>query len=640
VPEEDIYKPMKNNKLFKTLKHVQVSSLYGNYSYERLKIAKNLKSFHIDTYFSRENSGMKRLAFYLKKLPKDVRVINLENNRGLHHNHRDFYKIAKSIRFLRKLESFRRYYLIRSEKHVEKEMMIYSQVASRNKNIKELVYELSEDEQAGFQRTMRRGGLKYSGITGLKFSLESSGFPDYEQMRPFFAAETNNEEDLEETFSDFKYMNEDEKNAYKIVQHNLKRRDEEKEDDIVGQNQQELEILEDEQPPGVPESFLAKILMLEEIKPFYRFELFPDLRMLEITQKNHLYPLGSFVVDGFAALKKLESFKIDIYYRSIGSAYLFKGFLQLPLLKKFFLAINFIREKDWALIQQFLDSQGKLETLSIIVRDAPATKSQYLQHNSHLQNLIKCLQNKSSLTSLELKSNYWSLETFSKALDNLKMKNQLQVFKFAGADDTITSEAKSCKRIEGLCNLIKNQKKSLKTLQIILPFISEEEIVIYFADAFSKLTQLRELYLSLNYPSKIRDYFENQLENGIPITSRKKWNPNLKKYLKRLQNLENFTFNFDIYHSEKDSKQWFFDVLTAFPSLSKLKKVMINTELPGTISKLEEKVDILLQELKNIKNINMNFRESLYLDETTNANFMFKFMGFNEVQSQRSDLMF
>ena len=336
VPEEDIYKPLKNSKLFKTLKHVQVSSLYGNYSYERLKNAKNLKTFHIDTYFSREKDGMKSLAFYIKRLPKDVRVINLENNRGLHHDHKDFYQIAKSIRFVRKLESFKRSYLIRTEKHVEKEVMIYSQSASRNKNLKELVYELSEGEQSGFQRAMKRG-LVYPGITGLKFSLGSSGFPDYEQMGPFFGAETNNGEEVEYIFPEFKEMSEDEKCAYKRVQNDLKRRDEEKEDDVVMQHQRELDVPENEgrQPLAVPESFLARSLMREEIKPFYRFELFPNLKVLDIRQKIHLYPLGPFVIDGFAALKKLQSLKIDIYYRSMGSAYLFKGLLQLPLLKGF-----------------------------------------------------------------------------------------------------------------------------------------------------------------------------------------------------------------------------------------------------------------------------------------------------------------
>ena len=306
--------------------------------------------------------------------------------------------------------------------------------------------------------------------------------------------------------------------------------------------------------------------------------------------------------------------------------------------------INFIKDPDWALLRQFLSSQDNLEALSLTVRDAPAAKSQYLHHNSYLENLIKCLKNKAFLISLELKSNYWSLETLSKVLSHLKMKNQLQTFKFAGADDTITSAAKPCKRIEGLCDFIKNQRKSLKALQILLPLIFEECIVIYLADAFSKITQLRELYLSLNYSSNVKNYFETQLQSNIPDTSRirlkrsKKWSPNLKKYLKRLQNLENFTFNFDIFHS--DSKRWFFDALTAFPSLLKLKKVVINTELPATIPKLQENIDVLLQKLKDIKTINMRFRESLYLDETVNTQFMFQFMGFNEVQSQRCDLMF
>jgi len=116
---------------------------------------------------------------------------------------------------------------------------------------------------------------------------------------------------------------------------------------------------------------LAKCRMREEMKPFYRLELFPDLRALRMFQDGNLYPLGPFVVDGFAALKKLERLVILIDSRSIGTSYILKGFLKLPLIKEFSLSIPFITHEEWGLLHEFLRNQEKLELVSIIVKAAP-----------------------------------------------------------------------------------------------------------------------------------------------------------------------------------------------------------------------------------------------------------------------------
>jgi len=237
-----------------------------------------------------------------------------------------------------------------------------------------------------------------------------------------------------------------------------------------------------------------------------------------------------------------------------------------------------------------------------------------LEQNSLIGNFIQALDEKPLLKALELKSNYWSLEALSRGFSKLKMKNQLVKLRFEGSDDTITSNEKSWRRIEGLCNFIKNQKESLKILQVSLPFVFEENIVTHIAEAISKVPTLKELNFSVN-PSfshnveEIQRYYENTLQDGILSKDRKvlkiskTWNPNLAKCMKRLENLESFNLRFDIAHA--GSAKWSVDVMNVLPTLESLRNIRISSDSAGMLLKKEQKIIKAVVELRNIRKIEM-----------------------------------
>ena len=651
--QEIVYRPTINHKIFKTLKHVHLPSLDNPaYVHQKFKNAKNLKILHVDSYFVREK-GLEKFAFYIKKLPINIQVINLDVSKGEHKVRKDYYDIAKSIRYLPKLQAFRRYFYFDSQqRHVEKEMMTYSQSASRLKNMKELVYDFEFFEQSGFQRAMRRG-LVYPRITGLKMYMNEHYLADYYKLQSYFEAESSDDEEY--SFLDFKDMNKNQKRAYKMLQNDIKIEDEEKNDDLVLKNNPQEDFDSPDEnvqfPKGISQDFIANSIMREQIKPFYRFELFPDLKVLEIVHEEYLFPLGSFVIDGFAALKKLECLKINFYTRSMGSGYIFKGLSKLPLLKEFSLSLTFIANEEWILLEQFLSRQDNLEVLSLNSENAPSTRTRYLQQNSLLGKTIRCLENKSLLKSLELTSNFWSIEAISNGLSHLKMMNQFQVLKLTVSDDTVTSQTKSNKRVEGLCTFIKNQKESIKTLHLHLSLVLEASIGTHLAEAFSTAIQLRELDLIFNFPMrkpkihKLLDYFKYDLQDEIPVGSKvelktsKKWNPSVAKYIKRLENLETFIMNFDTLHDD-DSTKWFVDIMTALPSLEKLQKIDIEVRHASIFWSCEKKMIAAMRDLKSIRNIEIKWKDPEFSSRELFRSLTSEIHRINHSQAQRCDLMF
>ena len=191
------------------------------------------------------------------------------------------------------------------------------------------------------------------------------------------------------------------------------------------------------------------------------------------------------------------------------------------------------------------------------MRSKASTRALYLKQNIHLENIIKDLQNKPRLKSLQFRSDYWSIETLSKGFAHLIMTNQLERLRIEASDETITSDLKPWKRVEGLCNFIKNQKGSLKRFNLFLPLALDVDIVNYLGEAVSKLTNLTKLLFALN-PCLLLDiktlskYFETTLQTNVPVKSQKEliesdpWRPSLAKYIKRLKNLEDFTLIFNM----------------------------------------------------------------------------------------------
>jgi len=187
--------------------------------------------------------------------------------------------------------------------------------------------------------------------------------------------------------------------------------------------------------------------------------------------------------------------------------------------------------------------------------------------------------------------------------------------KFEGIDDNITSQTKSEIRVEGLCNFIKNQKESLKVVKISLPLVLEESVVAHIGEAISELTQLRSLSLTFNNLfSQEKAWIECVqifLQDGIPGESKMKlresteWNPNLKNYFLRLENLENLEIQFEVFN--KESTRWFVDIVEALPSIGRIKSLKTRTSSFNWFEDMEEKFISAVLELKNVWSVDMKF---------------------------------
>ena len=133
---EIVYRPFKNNKLFKALNKVQISCLSRFYSQETLKHSKNLKNFRLSCF--NDETKMEKIPISLKRLPVHLQSLRLDVVKRGSVVNQNFYNIAKTIRRFRKLEYFHRWYLLNTDRkpnHVSKEIRIYSESVSRLKNI-------------------------------------------------------------------------------------------------------------------------------------------------------------------------------------------------------------------------------------------------------------------------------------------------------------------------------------------------------------------------------------------------------------------------------------------------------------------------------------------------------------------------
>jgi len=667
--DEDLYRTdyrlisrlSKNSKYLKTLRSSQISSFLQPSLLDKLKMSQNL--IHYSFSFESEADITERIVFYLKRLPSPIQTIHLEIFRSASIPDADFYNIAKSLRRSHKLQTFSRSHYIDSDNHenmVPRELRIYSQSVSRLKDLNQMSYNVNADDQPGFQRAMRRGFV-YPGITGLKISLNPHALPHFHQTELFFEPEEP-EQDIDFSFSfDLKNMTGGQKRVYRRIQDDIRREDEEKNDAFGGGI---LEIVNEENPesdansvadPKIlldDEAFVARCTMMEEMKPFYRFELFPNLKELTLMQNKHIGPLGNFVVEGFKKLKNLESLEISFWERPEGTKYLFKAFLHLPLLKKFSLFVHFLQTSDWIQLEKFLKDQNHLKGLSLRTRAGLPTYMHYSVQNDYLEKVIKGLNEKPMLKSLDLRSPFWSLEALSKGFSHLTMMNQLHTFKFEGSDETITSDQKLTKRVEGLSKFIKNQKGSLKELHVNFALALDDKMVIHLAEAFSKLTQLTDLVLDLHYTSAFATrilipYYEETLQgwrshaDWKKLPSYEKWNPSIGKYLKRLENLENFTLNCGILNpTKKDSAKWFGEVLKALPSLERLGTIKIVAFENEALKNEEKTISTALRELKNIKQMNLEFYNDFGQFTSSQSKLDRVVIEVQAKQARRTDLMF
>ena len=620
---ESVYIPFKRNKLFKTLQYARIPSVCQHYFHENLKNSKNLKGLFINSEI--DETSLKKIALTLKKLPAAVLNIKLRilKEQAIV-SQKEIFNIAKSIRLFPKLEYFERKYDFDLEgEYAPMELKLYNQAASRLKNVKKLMYKVSQNSLNSVKKTMGEG-VSYPNITGLDLSITAEEYPNYRQLLAQIDPENSNDEGLP---IDLEHTPPDELIAGGFVH-------------IDRTNQQQPVFT-------MTEKFMTNLFMRELGKVFYRFELFSNLRQLRLYYKDYAYPLGSFVVDGFKALTKLEELKIEVARRPMGTHYLFQALLELPLLKKFKLKIAFIGNEEWSLLAQFLTRQTQLEALAIRNLRKPTNPVPYLKQNQSLDTLLAALANTRSLKFLTIKSTYWSLEALSEGLNNLTMPNQLHTLKFEVSDENVTCDYLPWVRVEGLWNFICDQKGSLRKLHIKFPHVYQDNIVTYLAEAISKATKLRELELSLNFGGEKEawiKYCKDTLQSDVPQKSRKEllmtktWNPCIGNFIKRLENLETFDLEFTI--EDSSSARWFVDVMKALSGLEKLRKLEVNTDSGGMLWNEEEIMCKCLWEMKNIVDVDFYIcdEECGYRDILTDLEKTYRDV--SEKQSFRCDLMF
>jgi len=542
-PDEKPYRPFKKNKLFKTLRSVKIPCIHKSYAFESLKSSKLLRSFSVDA--CSDNPSLQKVALYIKRFPITMQSLRLDIVRDRQVPFQHFIRVAKLIRRIKNLEFFHRYFVLESRRpHLPGELKAYSQSTLRLNKLRKFVFQLSDQEQTQFQKTMGKN-RKYPGITALKINLQGDSFPNYfERYEPLVQKEESTDADKP---SEFDTMNPLQDKLYRMIlrdvikdddepeenQRNRANRggpfgffggddsddsdeegeDEDEEDEEEDQEEEEerkyndyesdddvREEMTEEEKRMMGEQFhlllggnFSDWQMRETLKSFYRFELFPNLKRVSIQQDDQHIPYDSFVINAFAGLKNLEDLEITMHSRPIGSYNFFKGLLVLPLIKKLTIGICFVKKDDWTCLQQFMKKQKNLESFSLMIWDQAHSKERYLQQNVYFEELIKCLENTPKLKSLTLKSDFWSLEALSKGLSHLTRVNWLKSFIFQGSDDTMFSDTKPWERVKGLCNFIKNQKGSLEKLGVYLPLTNEDSIVTYIAEAMSELTKLKEL---------------------------------------------------------------------------------------------------------------------------------------------------
>jgi len=564
---EIIYQSFKNKKIWKILKTASLSSVSRASTIETLKHSKTIKKFQVNSNIGSANPELNQLLPFLKRLSSRVQFLLM----NVEPSPRISYEIARNIsRFpkLRYLSRDCRHMLGADRKgsHVTEDLRLYNQTASRLGHMKRLNYIVGSNELLGLQEGMGQG-LIYKNIQGLEISLmpqEFNGYPQFIQL--------------------------------------------------VGP-----EEMDDKLDLELWEIWERKFGIRMELEVLFRFEVFPNLQRLCLCQKDFLYPLDSFIVNGFQKLKKLEELEIQIKKRSIGTLYFFKALIELPLLKKFALEINFLRNVDWAFLIKFIRIQYKLQLLSLSVSQQPEDKSHYLQQNIYLEQAVKSLEDTENLESLYLKSSFWSLEALSKGLSYLKIQNKLHTLKIQAADDTITSETNPAKRVEGLCSFLKNQQLSLRRL-IFFPIAFDDDVVNEVSQEISKLSNLKRLYLSfhcgfLQESNKLLEFFERTLQKDVPkdqkkLTSTKIWNPNIAPALKGLENLEAFQIKIGVSYLHIANQKWFMNILNDLSSLKHLKSVWVGIDIGGMIEDYQDKVGSALLELKNIQDVDVRLLDT------------------------------
>jgi len=652
-----------NTKSFKITTHLQMPSSNHHYWCQIFKHSSKLKHFSFEGNY-KENL-LQNLSHYITKLPKRTIFIKLTAVAIIPIDETEVYKIPKSLRYLPFLQHFEKaFHFERTSTSLPQETKLYNYYTKRLRSLKNLICHHHIDEQKGIHALMAEDE-EYTQITGLGIFLVPGNFevtnvfgnlyePENSQIIDSIAEYKANSVleralDSQKTNNNLLLEDDSDDNNNQSPQQNTQTTDEDDESDTAFRRS--LSLNEVTQRAKLAIEAAARV----EIMSFYRFHLFPNLTKLNLTMQNIIYPLSTFVIDGFRALENLKELKIRIVSRPIGTTYLFKGFLELPSLDLFSLDLEFLKGEDWSLLIDFLRNQKELESFSLRVLERRGNRERYLQQNEHLENTLRSLEGNTSLKTLYIRSPYWSLEALSRGLQPLTMKNQLQSFDFEGSDDIVTSSHTILERIGGLCEFIKKHKESLREINIGFPCEIKPSIVGHVIDAVSQLKELRKfmLYMNCNFfhgASDITEYFENTIQEGIAPEKKKKilklknWNPSIAKGLKKLPNLQEVGVYFDVLEKESQNQnqgKWFLDIVKALPDMKALRKFSFSTHSCEVMKGIAKKVIAGLMEAKNIREVSASVH-NIDVPSGTEINEIYKVVQMiNKKQAAtRCDLMF
>jgi len=124
----------------------------------------------------------------------------------------------------------------------------------------------------------------------------------------------------------------------------------------------------------------------------------------------------------------------------------------------------------------------------------------------------------------------------------------------------------------------------------------------------------------MGYGSKTFGYFEEDEEDffnrrrGAKMTPKisEPWNPSIAEHFKKLENLEELLFRFGIL--KENPVTWAVDIMTALPSLEKLRDIRIMTDSAPKLSGEEKKITNAIEQLRNVRKIDLS--SCAFSDET------------------------
>jgi len=684
--------------LLKSLTHLHISSFARYYWLQNLKNSKKLKELRTDP---NDQSKVTIIIQYLKHLPPTIKSIGLSILEGLNPKHiRTIYKL---LRVQCSLKSYQQFFLLANEafkNHTEEEFDLIRKHVPRLTNLKDFEYQQNISDQLGFQAVLRKDD-QYPWITKLKVYIGGAEFPIYEDVEDFMEVEQSEErsEDDDEddelgdegsdadgddepigayngprdnSVYDFYFnggdesddsdFNADEESLKSeleedlriLDQGNIGKRDKSKRREEAEQAEEEEEEGEEDGKEEISEEEKEAVRLMQiEIKPFYRFGIFPNLKDLTFKLgEDCLYRLDSFVADGFEQLKCLEKLRITVPRRPIGITYFFDGFLKLPQLKTFELSLPFLEDEEYDLLDQFFQKQLELVSLHLSIPQRRGSQTGFTHQNEKIVAMMKSINSMKKLKYLNFEQIFCSIEAMSKGFAQLTdIPNQLQSIWFSGIDDTVLSKSNALERSKGLCDFLRSQKESLNCLTVEIPFVSDVDLVNNIFGVIGELKELKELNIYANCHlyvvwKEFMEYFEETLQEEVAKKEKRKvfcskeWDPNVGKMLKGLDKLSDLSLNFGKWKSiDKQSVKWFEDMLKVLPKLELLRELEIRIPSGKFLKQAGSSLEEAFKKLENVTSVEVNMTGISVVDKSA-FDVEELVEKFNSRQSLKTRLMF